>query len=80
LVATSAALCIVFAAGLVGHGPPFWLGAALFLFAHIVIFEYPERRARGEIKKGLLTAAAVAVGASFVVTMIFQELFLVRLP
>ena len=79
-VALSAALCIAFAAGLVGHGPPFWLAAGIFVFLHIFLFEYPERRARNETAKGIAVALVVAVGASFAITMIFQELFLVRLP
>jgi hypothetical protein len=79
-VALSAVLCIAFAAGLVGHGPPFWLAAGIFIFVHIFLFQYPERRASGDLAKGALAALAVAVGASFVITMIFQELFLVRLP
>jgi hypothetical protein len=79
-VALSAALCIAFAAGLVGHGPPFWLAAGIFIFVHIFLFQYPERRASGALARGTLVAFAVAVGASFVITMIFQELFLVRLP
>jgi hypothetical protein len=79
-VILSAALCIVFAAGLVGHGPPFWLAAAIFVFLHIFVFDYPERRANGTIAKGAMLALAVAVATSFAVTMIFQELFLVRLP
>jgi Tripartite tricarboxylate transporter TctB family len=79
-VALSAALCIAFAAGLVGRGPPFWLAAGIFVFLHVFLFEYPERRARNEVAKGVLVALTMAVGASFVITMIFQELFLVRLP
>lgn len=79
-VALSAALCIAFAAGLVGRGPPFWLAAGIFLFVHIFLFQYPERRARGEVLRGALIALAIAAAASFTVTMIFQELFLVRLP
>jgi hypothetical protein len=79
-VALSAALCIAFAAGLVGHGPPFWLAAGIFVFLHIFLFQFPERRERNEVAKGALVALAIAIGASFVITMIFQELFLVRLP
>jgi hypothetical protein len=79
-VALSAALCIAFAAGLVGHGPPFWLAAGIFVFLHIFLFEYPERSGRNAIAKSAAVALAVAIGASFAVTMIFQELFLVRLP
>jgi hypothetical protein len=79
-VVLSAALCIAFAAGLVGHGPPFWLAAGIFMFAHIFLFEYPELRAQGRVLRGALAALAVAAVASFIVTMVFQELFLVRLP
>jgi hypothetical protein len=79
-VVLSAALCIAFAAGLVGHGPPFWLAAGLFIFLHMFLFEYPERRARNTVARGALMALVVAVAASFTVTMVFQELFLVRLP
>jgi hypothetical protein len=79
-VALSAALCIAFAAGLVGHGPPFWLAAGIFIFVHIFLFQYPERHAGGEIGRGLLVALSVAATAAFVITMVFQELFLVRLP
>jgi hypothetical protein len=73
-------LCIGFAAGLVGHGLPFWLAAALYLFLHIFLLQLPERRARGEVAKGLLVAATIAIGASATISYIFQEVFLVRLP
>ena len=56
------------------------LAAGIFVFLHVFLFEYPERRARNEVAKGVLVALTMAVGASFVITMIFQELFLVRLP
>jgi hypothetical protein len=80
-IALTLSLCLGFSVGLVGRGPPFWLAAALFVFLHVYLFEYPDRRARGEgAWRGLLVAASVGVGAAFVITMIFQELFLVRLP
>jgi hypothetical protein len=80
-IALTLSLCVGFSVGLVGHGPPFWLSAAIFVFLHVFLFEYPDRRAGGESAvRGLLVAAAVGVGAAFAITMIFQELFLVRLP
>lgn len=80
-IALTMALCIGFAVGLVGHGLPFWLATIIFAFLHIFLFEFPDRRARGEeVWRGILVAAAVAVGAAFIITMIFQELFLVQLP
>jgi Tripartite tricarboxylate transporter TctB family len=79
-VALSIALCLGFALGLVGRGPPFWAAAAIFLFLHIFLFEFSERREQHRLWRGVLLALAVSAGASFVITMIFQEFFLVRLP
>lgn len=73
-------LCIGFAAGLVGHGIPFWVAAATYLFLHIFLLQLPERRARDEVARGALVAAAIAIGASATISYIFQEVFLVRLP
>ena len=73
-------LCIGFAAGLVGRGVPFWLAAAIYLFLHIFLLQLPERRARGEVAKGIVVALAIALGASIAIATIFQEVFLVRLP
>jgi hypothetical protein len=78
--ALTLALCAAFALGLVGHGLPFGVAAAIYLFLHIFLLELPERRARGEVARGALVAAGVAVGVATAVTLVFQELFLVRLP
>jgi hypothetical protein len=73
-------LCVGFAVGLVGRGPPFWLAVFVFLFVTIFLFQLPERRARGQLARGALVAAACAAGTAVIVTLVFQELFLVRLP
>jgi Tripartite tricarboxylate transporter TctB family len=73
-------LCFAFAAGMVGHGLPFGVAAAIYLFLHIFLLQFPERRANGEIARGALVAGAVAVSVATAVTLVFQELFLVRLP
>jgi len=78
--ALTLALCLTFAVGLVGHGLPFGVAAACYLFLHIFLLELPERRAKGEVRRGALVATAVAVGVATVVSLVFQELFLVRLP
>jgi hypothetical protein len=78
--ALTLALCFAFAAGLVGHGLPFGVAAAVYLWLHIFLLQLPERRAKGETARGALVAAAVAVGVATAVTLVFQELFLVRLP
>lgn len=73
-------LCLGFAAGLVGHGLPFGFAAMLYLFAHIGLLQWHERRASGQVVRGLLVAAAVAVGAGLAVPFVFEQVFLVRLP
>jgi hypothetical protein len=73
-------LCVAFAAGLVGHGLPFWLASWIFVAAMIWLLQYPERQARGELKRLALVALSVGLGAGVVVSLIFQELFLIRLP
>jgi hypothetical protein len=73
-------LCIVYAAGLVGSGLPFWAATALFVATAIFVFQWPERRRNGQQVKGALIALACGVGTAAAVTVIFQEIFLVRLP
>jgi putative tricarboxylic transport membrane protein len=76
----AAALCLVYAAGLVGRGPPFWLATGLFVFVAILAFRWPELKASGRLARGAAVAAACAIGTAAGVTLVFQELFLVRLP
>ena len=76
----AAALCIAYAAGLIGRGLPFWLATALFVFVTILVFRWDELRATGRLGRGAAVAAACAIGTAAGVTLVFQELFLVRLP
>jgi len=73
-------LCLGFAAGLVGRGLPFGALAGVYLFTHITLLQWPERRAAGQTLRGLALAAAVAVGGALIVPFIFESVFLVRLP
>ena len=73
-------LCLGFAAGLVGHGLHFGVAAGVYLFAHVALLQWRERGAAGQRVRGLLVAAAVALGGALIVPFIFQTLFLVRLP
>jgi hypothetical protein len=84
-LAAALALCLVYAGGLVGRTlfglhVPFWLATALFVFVAIAAFEWRDRRARGELRRGIAVAAACAIGTAAGVTLVFQEVFLVRLP
>jgi hypothetical protein len=73
-------LALGFALVLVGHGLPFPVAAASYLFLQITVLQYPERKARNEVGRGMLVAALVAAGAAIVISALFQEVFLVRLP
>jgi hypothetical protein len=79
-VALAFVLCVGFGAFALGHGPPFWLASGVFLFLAIILFEWPEHRAEGTLRYGLIRAALVGVVGSAAITFIFQEIFLVRLP
>jgi hypothetical protein len=73
-------LTLGFGAGVLGSGVPFWLAAGAFVFLAILLFEWPERRAAGTLPRGAMQAAAIAVCAAAAITLVFQEVFLVRLP
>jgi hypothetical protein len=75
-------LCLVFGVGLVGHGLPFWLAAAIFVTVAIVSLQYQggQSTAPKSNLRRLLKAAAIGLGAGIVITIVFQEIFLVRLP
>jgi hypothetical protein len=76
----AAALCVAYAAGLVGHGVPFWAATAAFVFVAILAFRWAELKAAGTVGRGVVVAAGCAIGTAAGVTLVFQELFLVRLP
>jgi putative tricarboxylic transport membrane protein len=75
----AAAMCLVFAVGLVGR-LPFWLAAAVFVFSFTTLFEWRPGAPLDVRLKRLAIAAALGVGTGVVVTLVFQRGFLVRLP
>ena len=76
------ALCVGYAAGLLGRGLPFWLTSTGFLFIAILVFRWLDRdaEASGSLGRLVLGSAAIAIAASTAVSLLFQEVFLVRLP
>ncbi len=75
------ALCISFATGLLGHGLPFWLTAAGFLFVAILAFRWLDREADAPpFGRIALASAVIALAASGTISLLFQEVFLIRLP
>jgi putative tricarboxylic transport membrane protein len=75
-------LCITFGVVLVGHGLPFWLAAAIFVTVAVLSLQSRQRKTVGQTLslRLIVTTAAIGVGAGLAITLVFQELFLVRLP
>ena len=78
--ALAAGMFFVYALLLVGRGLPFWLGTALFVTAFVFLFQYAQRKAAGSPVRGLVVALACGVITALVVTLLFEQLFYVRLP
>jgi hypothetical protein len=79
---TVIALCTVYSVGLIGHGIPFWAASAVFVVASIVIL---QRMNRDDVERRLtpkfwVKAIVIGVSAAVITHLVFQELFLVRLP
>lgn len=77
--ACALALCIGYAAGLLGRGLPFWLTSAAFLFVAIFVFRILDGDA-GPRWRTAVESAAIALAAAGAIALVFQQLFLLRLP
>lgn len=73
------ALCVAFAASL-GHGLPFIACAAVFVFAFTAVFSWADWQRSDRVARGAGTALAVALVASAAIALLFEHVFLVRLP
>ena len=74
-----AGLTLAYAAGLVGR-IPFWLATGLFVFAFIILFEWPAASQTGRLPRTIAVALVQSVLTTVAVTAVFQYVFLVRLP
>lgn len=72
-------MTLLYAAGLVGR-LPFWLATGLFVFAFVALLEWRQDRTPTARIRALTFAAVYAVAVATLVTFVFQEIFLVRLP
>lgn len=59
---------------------PFMLAAALLIFVWIAMLSWSQWAAAGQRGRGLLRTALIAGLASVIVSHLFQDVFLVRLP
>lgn len=75
------AATLLYAGVLVGHGLPFWLATFLFVAGFIFWFDRERQSALGRsmVRQAAL-AAVYGACTSAVVTGVFEQIFLVRLP
>jgi len=76
--AAAAALFFVYALALVGRGLPFWLGTALFVSAYVYAF-HDEPAGRSRLRR-IALALTIGLATALVVSLVFERVFLVRLP
>jgi putative tricarboxylic transport membrane protein len=79
-VVLSLVLCLTYGAVLLGSGVHYWILTAAFLFLHILLLDETERVPARPSLRRLVTAAVMAPAVATVVTLVFQHVFLVRLP
>ena len=72
-------LCIGYAVLLLGR-VPFWLAASLFVSISIFTLRFSELRAKTQLFRGAVTSIVIGIGSGALVTLVFEKLFLVRLP
>jgi len=75
-------LIVVYTVVLLGRGLPFWLGATLYVVASILLLQAPQRAAegRGVSLRDIAFSVAVGLASGWIITWVFQDAFLVRLP
>ena len=75
-------LIVVYTLVLLGRGLPFWVGATIYVTASILLLQAPQRAAegRGVTLREVAFAAAVGLASGWIITIVFQDAFLVRLP
>ena len=71
-------------AGVLFGNIPFIPATILFVFAFIVVFEWPSRKAAGVVSRHairtIMAALVIAVVIGFATKFLFQDLFLIQLP
>jgi len=76
-LAIATALGTLYAGVLVGR-LPFWMASALFVFAFTAAFEW-DAGPQGRLRR-MIEAALLGLGTGAAVTLVFERIFLVRLP
>jgi hypothetical protein len=77
-----AGLCIGYGVVLIGHGIPFWLASSIYVTASILILQLLSRdeEERKLTARVVVKALVIGIASSVITQLVFQELFLVRMP
>ena len=75
-------LCLGYGVVLVGHGLPFWVAPAVYVTGSILILQHLSRdpEQRRLTQRAVVKALVIGLCAAVITHLVFQELFLVRLP
>jgi hypothetical protein len=75
-------LCVGYSVVLVGHGLPFWLASSVYVTASILVLQRmsAEPQQRELTARVWLKALLIGVLSAVITQLVFQEIFLVRLP
>jgi hypothetical protein len=76
----SLGLSLLYALVIVASTLPFWLVTAVYVASFVIVFQYPERRAKRQVPRGIAVAAVHGLLSGLLIQYVFEELFLVRLP
>ncbi|MFO1285745.1 MAG: tripartite tricarboxylate transporter TctB family protein [Rubrivivax sp.] len=78
----ASALCLGYGVVLIGHGLPFWLASTIYVTGSILVLQRMSREADERRLTPRVLAKALTIGlvSSLVTHVVFQELFLVRMP
>jgi putative tricarboxylic transport membrane protein len=77
-LAAAVAICLLFSLGLVGR-MPFWLAVTLFVTGFVLLFEWQDEPAPRRLRR-IATATLLGLATGIAVMLVFEKLFLVRLP
>lgn len=78
----SVILCCGYSVVLIGHGLPFWVASSIYVSCSILVFDHisADPAKRGLSVLAVAKALLIGVLSSVVVWLVFERIFLVRLP
>lgn len=81
-VAIATILCLGYSVVLVGHGIPFWLASTLYVTVSILVFQRMSghEAERKFTARSFVMAFVIGASSSVITFVVFEKLFLVRLP